>query len=148
MHAYVGVTNDASLAIKSILQMKKAFRTQVKCIDELSKQNKSLQRTVIELEARINKYETKVKKLESDNMKQGCVVSDLMNETNIGGAFSDPGLQTLTVKSNSDRKVTQLCPTSPTTLKKKDFKRKLTPATKTPPRKSRRKLKNKGTSSV
>ena len=81
MDPYVAVTNDASLAVKSIIQMKKAFWTQTKCIENLLKQNKSLQQTIAQLEVRNKELRTfatiltqnkdlqkKVTKLESDKL--------------------------------------------------------------------------------
>jgi len=63
MDAYVGVTNDASLAIKSILQIKKAFRTQMKCYDSLFQENKSLQQKICDLEKRNKELHTLQQKI-------------------------------------------------------------------------------------
>ena len=158
MDSYVGVTNDVSLAVKSILQVKKAFWKQVKCNEELSKHNKSLQQTIRQLEVRnkeLNAFavvwtqnkdlKKKVTKLESDNEKQGHIVSDLISQNNVDDAFR---CSTTTVDSNPDRKVPQFCPTSPTTLNKTVCKRKSTPKKQTLSRKSRRLSKNKLTGSM
>ena len=155
MDSYVGVTNDVSLAVKSILQVKKAFWKQVKCNEELSKHNKSLQQTIRQLEVRnkeLNAFavvwtqnkdlKKKVTKLESDNEKQGHIVSDLISQTNVDGVFGCP-TTTVDSDSNPDPKVPQFCPTSPETSNKKVCKRKSTPKKQTLSRKSRRLSKNK-----
>ena len=67
MNAYVGVTNDVSLAVKSILQVKKAYRTQMKCHEDLTRKNKSIQQRICQLEKRNEDLENKLTKLESDN---------------------------------------------------------------------------------
>jgi len=67
MNAYVGVTNDVSLAVKSILQVKKAYRTQMKCHEDLTRKNKSTQQKICQLEKRNEDLENKLTKLESDN---------------------------------------------------------------------------------
>ena len=67
MNAYVGVTNDVSLAVKSILQVKKAYRTQMKCHEDLTRKNKSTQQRICQLEKRNEDLENKITKLESDN---------------------------------------------------------------------------------
>ena len=97
MDAYVGVTNDVSLAVKSILQVKKAFRTQMKCIEDLTKKNKSLQQRNCQLENRNKELKNELSKLKSDNEKQEQIVSnlqeqlvsDLIRETNGVDVFSD-----------------------------------------------------------
>ena len=43
MNDYVGVGNNISLAVSSILKVKKAFWTQKKCMDDLTKKIKSLE---------------------------------------------------------------------------------------------------------
>ena len=159
MDAYVGVSNDVSLAVKSILQVKKAFRTQMKCIKDLTKKNKSLQQRNCQLENRNKDLKNKLSKLKSDNKKQETIVSDLqdqlvsnlLRETNGVDVFSDlftiennkatsecvnrdiPG-----VNVNSEHKEQPLCPSSPTTSNKKGSKRKITPKKQKCPRKSRR----------
>ena len=156
MDAYVGVTNDVSLAVKSILQVKKAFLTQKKCFDVLTKENKSLKQRICQLEKRNNDMKNKLTRLESDNKKQEQIVSDLIRGANGADVFSDvlvidnhnvslsgstsecvnrdiPGVN---VKSEHTEKL--LCPSSPTTSNKQRSKRKVTPEKKTPPRKSRR----------
>ena len=67
MNAYVGVTNDVSLAVKSILQVKQAYRTQMKCHEDLTRKNKSTQQRICQLEKRNEDLENKLTKLESDN---------------------------------------------------------------------------------
>ena len=151
MDSYVGVTNDASLAVKSVLQMKKAFWKQVKCNDDLSKQNKTLQNTITQLEVRNKELYTfaavltqnkdlknKVTKLESDNEKQGHIVSDFIHQSNVDIDDINPISPTSPVGSNPERKVQQVCPSSPEILSRKVSKRKSTPEKKTRSRKSPR----------
>ncbi len=69
MNAYVGVGNDVSLAVKSILQVKKAYRTQMKCHEDLTRKNKSIQHTIRQLEKRNEDLENKLIKLGLDNQK-------------------------------------------------------------------------------
>ena len=151
MNPYVGVTNDASLAVKSVLQMKKAFWTQMKCIDDMSNQNKSLQQTISQLEVRNKelctlvavltqnkKLKNKVTKLESDNEKQEHIVSDFIHQSNVDIDDINPISPTSPVGSNPERKVQQVCPSSPEILSRKVSKRKSTPEKKTRSRKSPR----------
>ena len=165
MDAYVGVSNDVSLAVKSILQVKKAFRTQMKCIKDLTKKNKLLQQRNCQLENRNKDLKNKLSKLKSDNKKQETIVSDLqeqlvsnlIRETNGVDVFSDvfvidnkndASASEATsecvnraipgVNVNSEHKEKPLCPSSPTTANKQRSKRKVTPKKKTLPRKSRR----------
>ena len=67
MNAYVGVGNDVSLAVKSILQVKKAYRTQMKCHEDLTRKNRSTQQIICQLEKKNEDLENKLTKLESDN---------------------------------------------------------------------------------
>ena len=151
MDSYVGVTNDASLAVKSVLQMKKAFWKQVKCNDELSKQNKTLQNTITQLEVRNKELYTfaavltqnkdlknKVTKLESDNEKQGHIVSDFISQNNVDGDHDHPTSPAQPMDANTNGKVSQVCPTTPPTVENKTSKRKSTPKKITRSRKSRR----------
>ena len=157
MDSYVGVSNDVSLAVKSILQVKKAFWTQMKCIKDLPKKNKSLQERIYQLEKMNKDMINKLAGLEADYKKQEQIVSDLIHGVNGADAFSDalaidnshnvsvsgatsecvnndiPG-----VNVKSEHKENPLCPSSPATPKKQRCKRKVTPEKKTPPRKSRR----------
>lgn len=136
MNAYVGVTNDVSLAVKSILQVKKAYRTQMKCHEDLTRKNKSIQQRICQLEKRNKDLENKLTKLESDNQKQEQIVSnlqeqlvsDLIRDTNGVDVFGDM----FAVEEQS------VCPTSPTNSNKQGSKRKVTPKKKSLPRKSRR----------
>ena len=157
MDSYVGVRNDVSLAVKSILQVKKAFWTQTKCYDVLSKKNKSLQERIYQLEKMNKDMKNKLARLEADNKKQEQIVSDLIRGVNGADAFSDAlaidnshnvsvsGATSECVNSDipgvnvkSEHKENPLCPSSPATPKKQRCKRKVTPEKKTPPRKSRR----------
>ena len=156
MNDYVGVTNDVSLAVSSILKVKKAFRTQMKCIDVLTKKNKSLQERNCQLEKTNKGLKSKVAKLESDNEKQERIVSDLIRGGNGVDVFSDvfavddnhvPVSEATSacvsrdiprVNVNSKHKEQALCPSSPTTSNKQGSKRKITPKKQTFPRKSRR----------
>lgn len=159
MDSYVGVSNDVSLAVKSILQVKKAFLTQGKCYDVLSKKNKSLQERIYQLEKMNKDMKNKVAILEADIKNQEQIVSDLMIGVNGADVFSDAlaignshnasvsGTTPECVNSDipgvnvkSEHKEKPLCPSSPTTPKKQRCKRKATPEKKTPPRKSRRLL--------
>ena len=136
MNAYVGVTNDVSLAVKSILQVKKAYRTQMKCHEDLTRKNKSTEQRICELEKRNKDLENKLTKLESDNQKQEQIVSDLQEQL-----VSDLIRDTNGVDVFSDVFVAEqsVCPTSPTNSNKQGSKRKVTPKKKTLlPRKSRR----------
>ena len=136
MNAYVGVTNDVSLAVKSILQVKKAYRTQMKCHEDLTRKNKSIQQRICQLEKRNKDLENKLTKLESDNQKQEQIVSnlqeqlvsDLIRDTNGVNVFGDM----------FDVEEQSVCPTSPTNSNKQGSKRKVTPKKKSLPRKSRR----------
>ena len=67
MDPYVGVTNNTSLAVKSILQMKKAFWKQMQCNEDLLSQNKSLQQTICRLEKRNKELHTVVSVLMQNN---------------------------------------------------------------------------------
>ena len=135
MNAYVGVTNDVSLAVKSILQVKQAYRTQMKCHEDLTRKNESTQQRIGQLEKQNKDLENKLTKLESDNQKQEQIVSDLQEQL-----VSDLIRDTNGVDVFSDVFVAEqsVCPTSPTNSNKKGSKRKVTPKKNTPPRKSRR----------
>ena len=50
MDAYVQVSNDVSLAVKSILQVKKSFRSQMHCVKQLLQHNRLLKNKLCELE--------------------------------------------------------------------------------------------------
>ena len=67
MNGYVGVTNDISLAVKSILQVKKAYRTQMKCHEDLTRKNESTQQRIGQLKKQNKDLENKLSNLESDN---------------------------------------------------------------------------------
>ena len=143
MDSYVGVSNDVSLAVKSILQVKKAFWTQRKCYDVLSKKNKSLQERIYQLEKMNKDMKNKLARLEADNKKQEQIVSDLIHGVNGADVFSDAlaidNSHNVSVSGATSECVdSDICPSSPTTPKKQRCKRKVTPEKKTPPRKSRR----------
>ena len=149
MNAYVGVTNDVSLAVKSIINVKKAFRTQMRCLDELIKQNKSLEKRITTVEKTNKNLTNQVKKLEADNKKQHCVVADLLGNTNNFVAFTSASTA---VKPHSNESSPIVgadgnfvceasCPLSPSS--KKQYKRKSTPVKPTSVRKSHRKSKRK-----
>ena len=159
MNAYVGVTNDVSLAVKSILQVKKAFRMQMKCVEELTKANKSLKQSNLQLEKKNEVLAKKIFKLEAQNEKQSAAISDFFcgdNGVNLFGdvfdiennhvAGQEAGHAPLS-RVNKDNlgedvhhkhKGEYLCPTSPVASNKQGCKRKGTPKKKTIPRKSRR----------
>ena len=67
MNVYVGVTNDVSVAVKSILQVKKAYRTQMKCHEALTRKNELTQQRIGQLEKQNKDLENKLIKLGSDN---------------------------------------------------------------------------------
>ena len=67
MNVYVGVTNDVSVAVKSILQVKKAYRTQIKCHEALTRKNELTQQRIGQLEKQNKDLENKLIKLGSDN---------------------------------------------------------------------------------
>ena len=157
MDSYVGVKNDVSLAVRSMLQVKKAFWTQTKCHDALSKKNKSLQERIYQLEKMNKDMKNKLDRLEADNKKQERIVSDLIGGVNGADVFSyalvsdnshDVSVSGVTsecvnsdipgVHVKSEHRENPLCPSSPATPKKQRCKRKVTPEKKTPPRKSRR----------
>ena len=77
MNGYVAVTNDVSLAVKSMIQVKKAYRTQMKCHDDLTLKNKELQQKIYKLEKKNEDLEKKLAKLESDNYKKEKLVSEM-----------------------------------------------------------------------
>ena len=145
MDAYVGVTNDVSLAVKSIIKVKKAFREQMHCLDELIKQNKSLEKRIETVEKTNKNLTNQVKKLEADNKKQHCVVADLLGNTNDFVTSASTAVKPHSNESSPTAGVDgnfvcqELCPLSPSS--KKQYKRKSTPVKPTSLRKSRRKLK-------
>lgn len=138
MDAYVGVTNDVSVAVKSILQIKKAFRTQMKCIEDLSQTNESLQQTI--------------RKREDENKELQAVVALFLQNEEIDGNYKHTDKHCLslsrskeqgkdvieTVNTSSKWKDSSFCPTSPTSLNGQGNKRKCTPSKPTQLRKSRR----------
>ena len=67
MNPYVGVKNDVSLAVKSILQVKKAYLTQMKCHEALTRKNELIQQRIGQLEKQNKDLENKLRKLGSDN---------------------------------------------------------------------------------
>ena len=145
MDAYVGVTNDVSLAVKSIIKVKKAFRAQMHCLDELIKQNKSLEKRIETVEKTNKNLTNQVKNLEADNKKQHCVVADLLGNTNDFVTSASTAVKPHSNESSPTAGVDgnfvcqELCPLSPSS--KKQYKRKSTPVKPTSLRKSRRKLK-------
>lgn len=162
MDAYVSVTNDVSLAVKSILRVKKAFRTQMQCVEDLTKGNTSLQHKIRELERKNEDLKNKIIKLESENAKQRQIVSDFFcgsngidlssHEFTIGNTIDNtvpkqglvhPPLactnrDTSGVTPHPKHRDHQLFPSSPTPSNSHVYKRKATPKKKTIPRKSRR----------
>ena len=92
MDAYVQVSNDVSLAVKSILQVKKSFRSQMHCVKQLLQQNCLLKKKLCELEKsnkelrsmlllskQNNDLQKQVLKLENDKKKQEYVVNDFIS---------------------------------------------------------------------
>ena len=67
MDGFVGVKNDVSLAVKCILQVKKAYVTQRKCQEVLTRKNELIQQRIGQLEKQNKDLENKVRKLGSDN---------------------------------------------------------------------------------
>ena len=159
MNPYVGVTNDVSLAVKSILQVKKAFRMQMTCVEELTKANTSLKQSNLQLEKRNKVLAKKILKLEAQNEKQRVAMSDLfcgangvnlfddvfdIGSNHVSGQDAGPAASSRDNRDNLGEDVHHkhkgeyLCPTSPVASNKQGSKRKGTPKKKTIPRKSRR----------
>ena len=67
MNPIVGVRNDVSLAVKSILQVKRAYVTQMKCHGVLTRKNELIQQRIEQLEKQNKELENKLSKLASDN---------------------------------------------------------------------------------
>ena len=67
MNGYVVVKNDVSLAVKSILQVKKAYLTQMKCHEALTRKNELIQQRIGQLEKQNKDLENKLRKLGPDN---------------------------------------------------------------------------------
>ena len=67
MNPYVGVSNDVSLAVRTILQVKKAYLTQKKCHETLTRKNELIQQRIGQLEKQNKDLENKLRKLGSDN---------------------------------------------------------------------------------
>ena len=57
MNPFVGVRNDVSLAVRSILQVKRAYVTQMKCHEALTRKNQSTQQRIEQLESRNRELE-------------------------------------------------------------------------------------------
>ena len=128
MDAYVGVTNAASVAVKSILQIKKAFRTQMKCIEDLSHKDESSQQTIRQLEKEkkellalvgVFMQEEDLNDI-SKNASQECLSPSRSNKK------SKDGIPT--ANTNSKCNDPDSCPASPKTLNDQGGKRKCTPA--------------------
>ena len=150
MNAYVVAGNNVSLAVKSMLQVKRAFKAQIECHEVLTRKNKSLQENICQLETRIKDLEKKICELESDKKKHGQIVSDLQQHivSDVIGGYNGADIfkevfvldnNTPAVKVNfEDNNEALLCPTSPTTSNQQKCKRKGTPKKKSVQRKSRR----------
>ena len=67
MNGYVVVKNDVSLAVKSILQVKKAYLTQMNCHEALTHKNELIQQRIGQLEKQNKDLENKLLKLGSGN---------------------------------------------------------------------------------
>ena len=67
MNPIVGVRNDVSLAVKSILQVKRAYVTQMKCHEVLTRKNQSTQQRIEQLEKQNKELENKLSKFASGN---------------------------------------------------------------------------------
>ena len=67
MDPYVGVKNDVSLAVKSIIQVKKAYWTQMNCHKALTHKNELIQQRIGQLEKQNKDLENKLLKLGSGN---------------------------------------------------------------------------------
>ena len=76
METYVNVGNKVSTVVRSVLEVKKLCLTQKKCIDELTKQNSSLQQKVDKLQERNTILEKKVQTMNDLNKKYSDVVKD------------------------------------------------------------------------
>ena len=67
MDGFVGVRADVSLAVKCILRVKKAYVTQRKCHEVLTRKNELIQQRIEQLEKQNKELESKLSKLASDN---------------------------------------------------------------------------------
>ena len=67
MNPFVGVRNDVSLAVRSILQVKRAYVTQMKCHEALTRKNQSTQQRIEQVEKQNKELENKLSKLASGN---------------------------------------------------------------------------------
>ena len=111
----------------------------MKCHEELTRKNKSLQKRICELEKRNKDLESELSKLKYHNQQQLNLVSNLreqLEEQLAATLLSDTNV----IDALNDEFVVEqaTCPTSPQKLNKQGSKRKATPKKNTPPRKSRR----------
>ncbi len=102
MNDYVGVGNNISLAVSSILKVKKAFWTQKKCLDVLTKKIESVQERNCQLEKTNKGLKRKVAKLESDNEKQERIAAESLQERNCQLEKANKGLKRKVAKLESD----------------------------------------------
>ena len=124
MDAYVQVSNDVSLAVKSILQVKKSFRSQMHCVKQLLQHNRLLKNKLCELEKsnkelrsmlllskQNNDLKKQVLKLENENdkKKQEYVVNDFISGSQNDDTCGFDGI----VEINHDEMQGVQCPMSP-----------------------------------
>ena len=122
MDAYVQVSNDVSLAVKSILQVKKSFRSQMHCVKQLLQHNRLLKNKLCELEKsnkelrsmlllskQNNELQKQVLKLENDKKKQEYVVNDFISGSQNDDTCGFDGI----VEINHDKMQGVQCPKSP-----------------------------------
>ena len=135
MDPYVAVSNDASTAVKSVIQMKKSFRRQMTCNEDLSKENQSLHETIRKLE----KHNKELLALVSLFMQDSDLNDDNCNVLKQCPGSSKKNEDVIkSVDPSSECKDPRVCPTSPTYLNEQGNKRKITPQKPKAPRKSRR----------
>jgi hypothetical protein len=144
MDSYVQVSNDVSLAVKAILQVKKAYLVQMRNVNQLLKQNQLLNRKACALE-KSNKelralsflskqnrdLHKEVTELKCDNKKHKDVLKGLLIQ------IPD---DTLAVgnPTGSNRLKDLACPSSPPSSSTQN-KRKSTPIKKSAPNKRHKK---------
>ena len=132
MDAYVGVTNAASSAVKSILQLKKAFRKQMKCIEESNQRNESLQKTIRQFEKENKGLLALVSVFMQDEDDMNCNTKNASKQCPSASRSNEKDKKDIIPIVNTPG------PTSPKTSNNQGFKRKCTPEKPVPSRKSRR----------
>ena len=133
MDAYVQVSNDVSLAVKSILQVKKSFRSQMHCVKQLLQQNCLLKKKLCELEKsnkelrsmlllskQNNELQKQVLKLENDKKKQEYVVNDFISGSQNDDACGCDGIAEINHGKMQGVQCPKSLPSSPSTRSKRE----------------------------